>query len=191
MEFRDFQPVLAIATSMNAFDRPWCVAGGWAIDLFLNQMTRQHASVEIAILRDDQIAIRDHLHDHEFRVIDGSKPRAWRDRQMLMPPVFELHALSPQRRKFDVFLNERIDAHWVFRGHLKIRLPIDEWVRRAAFGVPVIAPAVALLYKSRHARPCDDLDFRSALPRLSVEDRRWLLDALMFTQPRHPWLEMI
>ena len=32
MDFPDFQPALFAATVMNAFEKPWCVAGGWAFD---------------------------------------------------------------------------------------------------------------------------------------------------------------
>jgi hypothetical protein len=32
---------------------PWVAVGGWAIDLWLGQKTREHADIEIAILRSD------------------------------------------------------------------------------------------------------------------------------------------
>jgi hypothetical protein len=44
----------AAATVMIDFDRPWCIAGGWAIDLAVGHATRQHKDVEIAIFREDQ-----------------------------------------------------------------------------------------------------------------------------------------
>ena len=56
LDFADFQPVLYAATVMNAFSRPWCVAGGWAIDLWLGRATRGHTGVSVAICRDGQIA---------------------------------------------------------------------------------------------------------------------------------------
>ena len=46
----------------------WGVAGGWAIDLFLNKETRPHKDIEVAILRRDQLVIKEELiSDWRFR----------------------------------------------------------------------------------------------------------------------------
>jgi DNA-binding transcriptional LysR family regulator len=57
----DFGAPLAVAGLMEGFGRPWCIAGGWAIDLFLGRQTRPHKDVEIAIFRDDQRRLFEHL----------------------------------------------------------------------------------------------------------------------------------
>ncbi|MCL4541605.1 MAG: hypothetical protein M1396_04620 [Chloroflexi bacterium] len=49
-----FTAVRPVATLLTDFDRPWFIAGGWAIDLFLGRQTRAHKDVEIAVLRQDQ-----------------------------------------------------------------------------------------------------------------------------------------
>ncbi len=51
---------------MARFERPWFLAGGWAIDLFVRRVTRPHEDVEIAILREDQARIRDYLEGWEL-----------------------------------------------------------------------------------------------------------------------------
>ena len=33
---------------------PWWVAGGWALDLWMERHTRPHQDVDVALLRDDQ-----------------------------------------------------------------------------------------------------------------------------------------
>jgi hypothetical protein len=50
-----------------------------------------------------------------------------------------------------------------------------------------MAPEIQLLYKAKHARPRDELDFQAAVPELSDEARRWLLENLVRTLPSHPW----
>jgi hypothetical protein len=45
----DLMALLQIAALMQRFERPSCIAGGWAIDLFLGRMTRPHKDIEIAI----------------------------------------------------------------------------------------------------------------------------------------------
>ena len=67
---------------MAGFDRPWFLAGGWAIDLFVRRVTRAHADVEIAILREDQAPIRHYLEGWEFEKVSrepgGGRREPWR-----------------------------------------------------------------------------------------------------------------
>ena len=39
---------------MADFNAPWWVAGGWALDLWMERETRPHQDVDVAILRGDQ-----------------------------------------------------------------------------------------------------------------------------------------
>ena len=43
------------------YDRPWWIAGGWAIDMFLGRKTREHGDVDVALLRSDWAAVQQHL----------------------------------------------------------------------------------------------------------------------------------
>lgn len=192
MDFSDFQPALFAATVMNAFEPPWCIAGGWAIDLWLGRLTRNHADVEVAIFREDQITLRDFLHDWTFRAIaaDGT-PRVLRDRQLLMLPVHELQARNRQGREIEFLLNECDTVDWIYRRDARIRWPRDAWTVRGAFGVPVLVPHLVLLYKSKSPRPQDELDFRTAVPELAPELRRWLAEALRLANVHHPWLQQL
>lgn len=199
MDFSDFQPALYAATVMNAFERPWCIAGGWAIDLWLGRVTRAHSGVAVAVFRDDQIALRDFLGPAwRFFIVgrDGT-PRPWRrdDRQMLMLPVQELRAAPAagggQRRQVEFFFHESDTLDWMYRDDARVRWPIDQWTVRGAFGVPALAPHLALLFKSARPRPQDDLDLRSAEPELAPELKRWLAEALALSDPRHPWLDRL
>ena len=46
--------------------KPWWIAGGWAIDLFLGKVTREHEDVDVAILRIDEKAFRTYLKSWEL-----------------------------------------------------------------------------------------------------------------------------
>ena len=61
-----FDPVLEYVRLLSDFRRPWMIAGGWAIDLFLRRVTREHEDVDIAILRADQRELRTRLRGFEF-----------------------------------------------------------------------------------------------------------------------------
>jgi hypothetical protein len=199
MDFASFQPPLWAATIMNAFDRPWCIAGGWALDLWLQRPTRGHGDVKVAILRDDQLLLRDFLDQGRFFLAaPGPRPRQrlrWRgqDRQMLMLPIHELLIELPGGRghTLKVLLNEHDTHEWVYRHDGRIRTPIDNWTTPGGFGVPVIAPEIALLYKTRNPSPRDELDFHSALETLEEPRRVWLAQALSLKTPEHPWLPQL
>jgi hypothetical protein len=50
-----------IARLLAGVTAPWCVAGGWAIDLFLGRQTREHGDLEIAVPASAFPVIRDAL----------------------------------------------------------------------------------------------------------------------------------
>src|SRR5881296_1047429 len=90
-----FEPPRRVADLMRNFDRPWFIAGGWALDLFLDRETRAHADIEIAIFRRDQETLWRHFSgwDMEKIVPGGGDPKrqAWRG-EWLAPPIHEIHA---------------------------------------------------------------------------------------------------
>ena len=66
-----FEPVRKIAAIMHGFGKPWFVAGGWAVDLFLGRETRAHEDIEVSIFRRDQ----EHIH-HRLMAMGMEESRA-------------------------------------------------------------------------------------------------------------------
>jgi len=52
-EWEEFDPSRLLAV-MAGFDAPWWVAGGWALDLWMERQTQPHQNVDIMILRGEQ-----------------------------------------------------------------------------------------------------------------------------------------
>jgi hypothetical protein len=178
---------------MRAFPAPWCVAGGWGLDLFLGRITRTHADLELAVLRDDQAALQRHFVRWSLeKVVDGRRV-AWPASERLALPVHEIHGHSTEepRRAIEFLLNEREADEWVYRRDARIRLPLNRWTAPARGGVPVLCPAIVLLFKAKAPRPKDEADFRSARDALGRERRQWLGDALRLCHPNHPWVESL
>ena len=44
-----FAAVVELDRVMTGFDRPWFVSGGWAIDLFVGRVTREHEDIEMGL----------------------------------------------------------------------------------------------------------------------------------------------
>ena len=191
----DFAQPLQVASAMADFRRPWCVAGGWALDLWLGQVTRDHFGVDVAVLRDHQLELRRHLSGFVFKLkaARGERPVAWKDDgQMLMLPVHELFATDrPTGRAWRVFLDESDGIEWYDRWHGDVRMNLAGWRWQGLANVPVLNPLIVLLHKSRRPEPKDDLDFRLALEKLTDQQKSWLHVALLRQSVDHPWLDRL
>ncbi len=186
-----FGPVLQVASLMRGFPRPWYIAGGWAIDLFLGRVTREHDDIDIAILREDQRELRTHFAGWAFeKVVEGQR-RPWAEGEWLDPPVHEVQTTSENRPLIEFLFNESSGATWRFRRNPAITRELDRIGTRTSAGIPFLAPEIVLLFKAKAAGVKDAHDFDLVQPRLSAGPRRWLKNALETCHPGHPWTAWI
>lgn len=172
---------------MRGYAAPWAIAGGWAIDLALGSVSRVHADVDLAVFRDDQRVLREHLAEWRWEYVDDGVLVPWGKDQWLALPVHELYATSAGGSRIEILLNERDGDDWLFRRDPRVRLPLVRAIVTSASGLPAFAPEVALLYKSKDPRATDEADFAAAVPRLDASARQWLRDALGECYGEHPW----
>lgn len=179
-----------ITPIMAGFPAPWAVAGGWALDLYLGQVTRPHADLELAIFRDDQLHLRRHLRAWAFEKVVGGRREIWKADETLTPPVHEIHARldGPPGHAIEFLLNERTGGSWAFRRNPAVTLPLDRAILPAAAGLPILAPELVLLFKAKSPRAKAERDFRTAFPMLDAPRRRWLIEAIGRCHPGHPWV---
>jgi len=172
---------------------PWWIAGGWALDLFLGSQTRAHDDLDVGVLRRDVIGVIMHLpgweffeaHSHTlYRLEVGERPRPEVSSLWCRPAGTEHWAL-------ELMLDDAQGEDWVFRRSSSVRLPLHSLINRTAVGIPYLRPQIQLLYKARHPRPKDYIDFEHVLRRLSTTERAWLGDALCTVDPNHPWLTQL
>jgi len=190
-----FAPVRSAAEALRDFPAPWWVAGGWAIDLFVGSVTREHEDVEVAILRKDQGHLWRQLGGWDLqRVPRGSGSMVpWRGGEPISPPDHEIHAHREvgELRHLELLLNESSGGLWRFRRNPSIARPIDDVGSRSPDGVPFLVPEIVLLYKAKGTRPRDERDFETALPLLDRGQREWLSYALRACHPEHPWVSRL
>jgi hypothetical protein len=183
--------IRAVSNALADLRAPWAVAGGWAIDLALGRVTRPHADVDVAVFRDDQAALRAALPGWRFSVAVAGALHPWEPDARLEPPVHEIHAQPPTGRAppaLELLLNEQDGADWIYRRDPVVRRPLERVLRAGPGGVPVLAPEVVLLYKSKSPRPKDLLDLRAAVDRLDAESTKWLRTAIERAHPESPFL---
>jgi hypothetical protein len=196
------EEIAAVAWIMESFPHPWFVSGGWAIDLYIGEVTRHHEDREIGIFREDQQALRAHLSGRDlFKSVsgpDGGEWVAW-EGEWLELPVFQLLArpsgLGPPRaesdrspEEFEFFLNDAEGGLWRCRRNEVITRPVSEIFLRSPSGIPILAPEIQLLYKAKWHRPKDEHDFQHALAHLDSGQRAWLRHALLACYGPDPWI---
>jgi hypothetical protein len=182
-----------VSELMAGYDGTWWLAGGWAVDSLVGHQTRQHADVDVLVLRDQQDLIRRHLVTWDVHVADppgSGKLRPWPLEETLPETVHDVWCRQSRDAPWSCqfMIDNRVGDHWVFRRDGRIRRPLDELTGRASRPwLPVLTVEVQLLYKSGSPRPKDEVDFDTALPLLSSSERRWLERALDVVRPDHPW----
>jgi hypothetical protein len=178
---------------MGATSRPWGFCGGWGLDLFLGRETRPHQDFDIAVFRQDQKAVHEHLTARSWtcrKVIDGNAV-PWQKDEFNDLPCHEVwcHKASFDPPKFEMLLNESDRTHFIFRRDSSVRMPFDRAILKAACGLPVLAPEIILLYKSKDFESGNNVaDFGKTVGQLDDDARQWLRAALGRQDPQHPWL---
>jgi hypothetical protein len=174
-------------------DCPWWIAGGWAIDLHLGRETRQHADLDIAMLRGDEVALRDVLAGWEIAIVHDGAFLPWGGAP-LDPPMHQFWTRRDAAGPWDleVLLEDHDDTEWLCRRDHRVAAPLDAFGRGTSSGIPYVAPEIALLYKAKGRElEKNAADFTAALPSLDAAARTWLRDALKIAHPGHPWIALL
>ncbi len=192
---RDFDPSFQVPFSiekiMQDYSHPWAIAGGWAIDLFLNTVTREHQDIEIAIPRKDQLRIKSYLTDWDLQFITSGTFNHWPADHFLELPIHEIHGFQEDGNRLEILLNEFDGGIWKFRRNLSIQYATESVVITSSSGLPILSPEVVLLYKSKWLEPKDQSDFQYTLPLLSANQKKWLKAALITQYTQHEWLRFL
>jgi hypothetical protein len=179
-----------VARLLAGVDAPWCVAAGWAIDLFLGSQQREHDDIEIAVPADRFGQVAEALSDLELFVVGSGLATPLADAGGLFESSHQTWVLERASAvwRLDVFREPSAGDSWIYRRDERLRLPYDELIERTSDGIPYARPEVVLLFKAKAARPKDDGDFAAVVPLLDAERRRWLVEALALVHPGHRWL---
>ncbi|MFE3486337.1 MULTISPECIES: nucleotidyltransferase domain-containing protein [Streptomyces] len=178
-----------VARRLAGVGAPWCVAAGWALELFRGGQTRAHGDIEIAIPEAGFPEVRDRFPGY---VLDAAgSGRIWED----APPetlaaVHQTWLRDPATGDYllDVFREPHDGDTWICRRDEEIRLPYREIIHRTEGGIPYLAPELVLLFKAKHARPKDQWDFDTTVPHLTRAQRATLAELIARVHPGHAWL---
>ncbi|MFF5217319.1 nucleotidyltransferase domain-containing protein [Micromonospora sp. NPDC000442] len=168
---------------------PWYVAGGWALDLFRGEQTREHHDIEIGVPGGGFPGIREHFADFTFDAVGAG--RIW---EAATPQVLSatrqtwLREPATGRYLLDVMREPHDGEVWICRRDATIRLPYPEIIRRGPDRIPYLRPELVLLFKAKHVRAKDQADFDGVVSLLTRTQRDTLTRLLGRVHPGHAWL---
>lgn len=178
-----------VAQRLAGIAAPWCVAAGWALDLFRGTQTREHGDIEIAIPAAAFPEVRGRFPGHVFDAVgDG---RIWPDAAPdALAGTHQTWLRDPATGSYllDVFREPHDGDTWICRRDGAIRLPYRAIIRHTTDGIPYLAPELVLLFKAKHRRPKDEADFDATVPHLTPAQRATLAGFLERVHPGHPWI---
>lgn len=177
---------------MAGFPGAWFVCGGWAIDLFLRRVTRDHADVEIGVYRDELKGLWEYFPGRRLeKVVQREGKGEWQPWQgeLLQLPVHQVRILdlSAKLPVLEFLIHERREGEWICRRHPEVVRPLEGVWRRTFSGIPFLVPEIQLLFKAKQTRAKDQEDFENTVPRLGGEGKGWLGQVLRRFYPGHPW----
>jgi hypothetical protein len=182
-----------LAARLAGTARPWCVVGGWALDLWHGRQTRPHEDLEFTVLRGDLARFRSALPGLRFHAVGGGRVTFLPANEEPGPDIAQVWCedVAAGCWRADMMLEDGTEETWVYKRDPSIRRPRREVVRRTEDDIFYLAPAAVLLFKAKYGRAKDEADFRRAVPRLDREERTWLRACILKAHPGHDWVAML
>lgn len=184
-------PPIVLARRLAGVDLPWYVAGGWALDLFRGEQTREHHDIEIAVPADRFADVARRFPDCEFYVAGDGQIVRLSDRAMREHHQTWAREQTTGAWRFDVFREPHDGDTWICRRDPRIRRPYGQLIQHDRDGIPYLAPEIVLLFKAKAPREKDNSDLQAVLPLLSAGQRSWLCEGLDLVHPGHAWRESV
>ncbi|MFE0459445.1 nucleotidyltransferase domain-containing protein [Kitasatospora sp. NPDC058965] len=178
-----------VAVRLSGVGTTWCVAAGWALDLFRGRQTRPHSDLEIAVPAAGFPEVRARFPEYVFDAAGSGRvwPGAGAEALAATHQTWLRDPASGQFL-FDVFREPHEGGTWICRRDEGLRLPYDAIIARTPGGIPYLVPELVLLFKAKALRPKDQADFDNVMPLLTRARRDVLAGWLERVHPGHPWL---
>jgi hypothetical protein len=182
-----------LALRLGGIAKPWCVVGGWALDLWHGQKTRDHEDLEFTVLRGDVALFRAALGDIDFYAVGSGVVSPLPDDAAPPAEIAQIwcHDRTAGRWRVDMMIEDGTADRWVYKRDPSIAFPRAEMIATTADGIPYLRPAGVLLFKAKYRRDKDEMDFANALPKLAPPERDWLKATLGQAHPGHAWQERL
>ncbi len=150
------------AEALTGVSAPWAVAGGWALDLWLGEQTREHEDLEITVPATSFAAIQARLDELGMKVFMNDNGEV----TLLAPGEapgqgFQTWVTDPAEEgwRMDIFREPGDADTWIYRRTGELSAPRAWASGRTPAGIPYVAPQIVLLFKAKATRYKDQADF--------------------------------
>jgi hypothetical protein len=178
---------------MSSFGHEWFLIGGWAVDAWLGNQSRDHGDVDVGYFREDEADVFRHLsgwHMAAHDTPDAEHDDEWDGHALDFPA--HIHARKPGWPELDLNANEREGDSWIINREPRVVVPVSDAIRVSGWGVPTLVPELVVWHKGRtEIRERDHQDFAALLHLLNDRERTWLAGALRAIDPAHSWLREV
>ncbi|XID96222.1 nucleotidyltransferase domain-containing protein [Paenibacillaceae bacterium WGS1546] len=185
-----------ICTIFSEIPVTWCIAGGWALDLYAGKQSREHDDVDVIILREEQLTAFHNLSEGWMLYkADNGKLALWEKEEFLATTNdiwVSKDSYSPWA--FQIMLIDSVHDSWIYGREKSINRPMTDIMAKTKEGIPYLKPEIQLLYKGGGSkiREKDHNDFLTFLPLLTPQAREWLKASLQIQFPKgHVWADYI
>jgi hypothetical protein len=184
---------LELTSRLASISAPWCIVGGWALDLWHGAQTRDHDDLEFTVLREDTGIFREALQGLDFYTAGSGVVKPLPHGAEPPADIVQIWCLDSIERcwRVDMMIEPGTRQTWVCKRDPNILGPRHEFVYATSEGIPYLAPAPILLFKAKYQRAKDEADFDNALPKLTVSERAWLKASLALAHPGHDWIGVL
>lgn len=178
-----------IVQTMKGFEKPWFIAGGWALELASGTVTREHEDIDICVFREHTDYTLSYFTDWQIQVAIPGEHRLVPCISVsdTLPPRYCLH-LNKGNQFIEIMLTDKVDDHVICRKNRSITMPINQFCRVDDCGRPFVAPEWQLLFKAKEKREKDVRDFVNHAPAMARESKIWLLHAMQIQHPESQWI---
>jgi hypothetical protein len=180
-----------VADVMAQVAARWWFTGGHALELHTGRSWRTHDDIDVGICRCDVNHLARLLGEWEIFLAargtlmswDGNDVGAERNENNLW-----LRRRGDEHWRLDIAIGDGDEHEWRYRRDSTFRLPWSRVVMYTAEGLPYLAPALALLFKSKDVRSKDQRDAEEVIPRLDPASVA-TLDLRLPSD--HPWRRLV
>jgi hypothetical protein len=178
------------AAALSGFRRPWWIAGGVAIELFVGRRIRDHGDLDVEVLRIDQAELHGALSDWDLRIASRGRLTRWLEGAAVPGEANDIWCRDDPEGpwRFEIVLAASDGHRWLYRRDQTVWRPLTEVGSGTSDGFPYLRPELVLLFKAKDTRPKDEQDLEAAVPLMDEGARAWLRHALETAHPGHPWI---
>jgi hypothetical protein len=182
-----------LAARLSATPHVWYIVGGWALDLWHGQQTRSHGDLEFAVLLEGADDLRKFFPELEFFLAREGTLNHLSHAAKTPTDATQLWGadMSTGCWRVDMMVERGTAEVWQYKRDPAFTLPRAAAVHKTTNGIPFLAPALVLLFKAKHRREKDEVDFQTALPKLTAQEKADLRGWLGRLHPGHVWIDRL